>query len=54
LVAGDAPRSTENAEVCARLVADLVDRGLDASRGILFMIDGGKGACYGDSEFGTT
>ena len=34
--------STENAEVCARLVADLVDRGLDASRGMLFVIDGGK------------
>lgn len=34
--------STENAAVCARLVADLVDRGLDASRGILFVIDGGK------------
>ena len=34
--------STENTEVCARLVADLVDRGLDASRGILFVIDGGK------------
>ncbi len=34
--------STENAAVCARLVADLVDRGLDAERGILFVIDGGK------------
>jgi len=34
--------STENTEVCARLVADLVDRGLDASRGMLFVIDGGK------------
>ncbi len=34
--------STENTEVCAQLVADLVDRGLDASRGILFVIDGGK------------
>ena len=34
--------STENAEVCGRLVADLVDRGLDASRGVLFVIDGGK------------
>ncbi|HEX9765952.1 MAG TPA: IS256 family transposase [Nitriliruptorales bacterium] len=34
--------STENAEVCARLVADLVDRGLDVSGGILFVIDGGK------------
>src|SRR5680860_648045 len=34
--------STENAEVCGRLVTDLVDRGLDASRGILFVVDGGK------------
>jgi putative transposase len=34
--------STENTEVCARLIADLVDRGLDATRGILFVIDGGK------------
>ena len=34
--------STENAEVCSRLVADLVDRGLHASGGILFVIDGGK------------
>jgi len=34
--------STENAAVCTRLVADLVDRGLDASKGILFIIDGGK------------
>ncbi len=34
--------STENAAVCARLVADLVDRGLDAERGMLFVIDGGK------------
>ncbi|MEX0705743.1 MAG: IS256 family transposase [Nitriliruptoraceae bacterium] len=34
--------STENTAVCARLVADLVDRGLDAERGVLFVIDGGK------------
>ncbi len=34
--------STENAAVCTRLVADLADRGLDASRGLLFVIDGGK------------
>ena len=34
--------STENTVVCARLVADLVDRGLDASRGMLFVVDGGK------------
>ncbi|MBS4010099.1 MAG: IS256 family transposase [Roseovarius sp.] len=34
--------STENAAVCGQLVADLVDRGLDASKGVLFVIDGGK------------
>jgi len=34
--------TTENAEVCTRLVADLADRGLDASRGILFVVDGSK------------
>lgn len=34
--------STENAAVCSRLVADLVDRGLDGSRGVLFVVDGGK------------
>jgi transposase-like protein len=34
--------STENAAVCGRLVADLVDRGLDASQGVLFVVDGGK------------
>jgi transposase-like protein len=39
---GVAEGSTENAEVCARLVADLVDRGLDATAGVLFVIDGGK------------
>jgi transposase-like protein len=27
--------------VCVRLVADLADRGLDASRGVLFVSDGG-------------
>ena len=46
--------STENAHVCVRLIADLVDRGLDASRGVLFVIDGGKAlskairAAFGD------
>jgi len=46
--------STENTEVCGRLVADLVDRGLDASCGVLFVIDGGKAlakairAAFGD------
>ncbi len=34
--------STENAAVCTRLTADLVDRGFDASKGVLFVIDGGK------------
>ncbi len=34
--------STENAAVCTRLMADLADRGLDASDGVLFVVDGGK------------
>jgi putative transposase len=34
--------TTENKAVCTRLVADLRDRGLDAERGVLFVIDGGK------------
>jgi transposase-like protein len=34
--------TTENKAVCTRLVADLADRGLDASRGVLLVIDGGK------------
>ena len=34
--------TTENKAVCTRLVADLADRGLDTSRGVLFVIDGGK------------
>ncbi len=34
--------STENAAVCTRLIADLADRGLDASDGVLFVVDGGK------------
>jgi putative transposase len=34
--------TTENKAVCTRLVADLAERGLDASRGVLFVIDGGK------------
>jgi putative transposase len=34
--------STENAAVCTRLVADLAARGLDATRGMLFVVDGGK------------
>lgn len=45
---------TENAAVCTRLVADLADRGVDATRGVLFVVDGGKAAAkairdvYGD------
>jgi putative transposase len=34
--------STENAAVCTRLAADLAERGLDASAGVLFVVDGGK------------
>lgn len=34
--------STENAAVCTRLVADLADRGLDPSRGLLFVLDGSR------------
>jgi len=39
---GVAEGTTENTAVCTRLVADLADRGLDATRGVLFVIDGGK------------
>jgi putative transposase len=34
--------TTENKAVCTRLVSDLADRGLDATKGVLFVIDGGK------------
>jgi putative transposase len=34
--------TTENKAVCIRLVADLRDRGLDAERGVLLVVDGGK------------
>ncbi|MGH8887220.1 MAG: hypothetical protein ACRDYX_19015 [Egibacteraceae bacterium] len=34
--------TTENAAVCTRLAADLAERGLDASAGVLFVADGGK------------
>jgi transposase-like protein len=34
--------STENAAVCTRLVSGLAGRGLDAARGVLFVVDGGK------------
>lgn len=35
--------TTENKAVCTALLSDLVERGLDASEGILAVIDGGKG-----------
>jgi putative transposase len=34
--------ATENAAVCAWLLADLVDRGQGVAGGAVFMIDGGK------------
>jgi len=34
--------TTENKAVCTRLVADLAERGLDTTKGVLFVIDGGK------------
>ena len=34
--------STENATVVRHLITDLRDRGLDASEGIMFVLDGGK------------
>jgi putative transposase len=34
--------STENASVARGLISDLRDRGLDASAGVLFVLDGGK------------
>jgi transposase-like protein len=46
--------STENAAVCTRLVADLAARGLDATRGILFVVDGGKAIAKAvDDVYGT-
>ena len=47
--------TTENTAVVTALIADLRDRGLDASAGILFCIDGGKAlraairACFGEN-----
>lgn len=35
--------STENGTVCAGLLSDLTERGLDVSEGILVVVDGGKG-----------
>jgi putative transposase len=34
--------TTENATLVRRLLADLADRGLDASKGVLFVVDGSK------------
>src|SRR5207249_7699286 len=34
--------TTENKAVCTRLVSDLAERGLDATKGVLFVIDGAK------------
>jgi putative transposase len=34
--------TTENATLCTRLTANLRDRGLDASKGVLFVVDGSK------------
>jgi putative transposase len=34
--------TTENATLCTRLTANLRDRGLDASHGLLFVVDGSK------------
>jgi putative transposase len=46
--------STENAAVCTRLVSDLAARGLDANRGILFVVDGGKAIAKAvDDVYGT-
>ena len=35
--------TTENATVCKALLRSAKERGLDASQGVLFVIDGGKG-----------
>jgi transposase-like protein len=46
--------STENAAVCTRLVSDLAARGLDATRGMLFVVDGGKAIAKAvDDVYGT-
>ncbi len=39
---GVAEGTTENKAVCTRLVSDLAERGLDATQGVLFVVDGGK------------
>jgi transposase-like protein len=46
--------STENAAVCTRLVSDLAARGLDATCGVLFVVDGGKAIAKAiDDVYGT-
>jgi len=42
--------TTENKTVCKDLFNDLSERGLDFSRGILLVIDGGKGLKYAAKE----
>ncbi len=44
--------STENAAVATALLADLVDRGLDTSQGVLVVIDGAKAAAASSSSAG--
>jgi putative transposase len=39
--------STENTPVATALLSDLVERGLDPEQGMLFVIDGSKGAARG-------
>lgn len=41
-VLGFREEATENGEVCKARLEDLIDRGLDASRPTLFVIDGAK------------
>jgi transposase-like protein len=48
---GVVQRSTHNATVCTRLVSDLAERGLHATRGVLFVIDGGKAIDRRPSQF---
>src|SRR3954452_12750055 len=45
--------STENATLARTLLADFVDRGLDRSQAILFVIDGGKALRTAIRVFGT-
>ncbi len=43
--------STENATVVSELITSLRDRGLDASEGTLFVLDGGKALAKGVPSF---